>query len=142
MNGPSSPNVRAMESTPVSGVEMRNAIVASRLAPFLRRDSAAGRTPQEHSGRCAQESGGEDRLEVAAAQGRHDPSGVEELVQETCDEQTQQDEGSRLDEGAERLDQHSSQDAHGVTWGPDRRWPSEGSSHLCAGPEGAPNTCS
>ena len=41
----------AMESTPDSGVAMRNAAVAPRLAPCFLRLVAAGRTPQEHRGR-------------------------------------------------------------------------------------------
>ena len=40
-----------MESTPVSGVEIRNAVVAPLLAPCLLREIIMGRTEQEHSGR-------------------------------------------------------------------------------------------
>ncbi len=40
-----------MESTPVSGVEMRNEVVAPRLAPFCRIAAAVGSTEQEQSGR-------------------------------------------------------------------------------------------
>ena len=39
-----------MESTPDSGVEIRKAVVAPRLAPCFRSDTAAGRTPQDHKG--------------------------------------------------------------------------------------------
>ena len=39
-----------MESTPDSGVEMRNDVVAPLLAPCLRSDTAAGNTPQDHNG--------------------------------------------------------------------------------------------
>jgi hypothetical protein len=39
-----------MESTPVSGVEMRKETVAPLLAPCRRSPSAVGSTPQEHSG--------------------------------------------------------------------------------------------
>jgi hypothetical protein len=41
----------AMESTPDSGVEIRNAAVAPRLAPCLLRLAAAGKTPQEQRGK-------------------------------------------------------------------------------------------
>ena len=39
-----------MESTPVSGVEIRNETVAPLVAPCRRKPSAAGSTPQEQSG--------------------------------------------------------------------------------------------
>jgi hypothetical protein len=39
-----------MESTPDSGVDMRNAVVAPLLAPCLRSDTAAGNTPHDHKG--------------------------------------------------------------------------------------------
>ena len=39
-----------MESTPVSGVEIKNDVVAALEAPLRRRPSAAGITPQEHRG--------------------------------------------------------------------------------------------
>lgn len=39
-----------MESTPDSGVDMRNAVVAPLLAPCFRSDTAAGNTPQDHKG--------------------------------------------------------------------------------------------
>jgi len=39
-----------MESTPDSGVEIRKAVVAPRLAPCFRSDTAAGKTPQDHNG--------------------------------------------------------------------------------------------
>lgn len=39
-----------MESTPDSGVEIRKAVVAPRLAPCFRSDTAAGNTPQDHNG--------------------------------------------------------------------------------------------
>jgi hypothetical protein len=39
-----------MESTPDSGVDMRNAVVAPLLAPCFRSDTAAGKTPQDHNG--------------------------------------------------------------------------------------------
>jgi hypothetical protein len=39
-----------MESTPDSGVDMRNAVVAPLLAPCFRSDTAAGNTPQDHNG--------------------------------------------------------------------------------------------
>ena len=39
-----------MESTPDSGVEIRNAAVAPLLAPCFFSAAAAGRTPQEHRG--------------------------------------------------------------------------------------------
>jgi hypothetical protein len=39
-----------MESTPDSGVDMRNDVVAPLLAPCLRSDTAAGKTPQDHKG--------------------------------------------------------------------------------------------
>nr|QJR98111.1 hypothetical protein Prevot99_2700 [uncultured Prevotella sp.] len=47
---PISEYVAAMESTPVSGVAMRNDTVAPLLAPSLRSDMAVGMTPHEHSG--------------------------------------------------------------------------------------------
>jgi len=40
-----------MESTPDSGVEMRNAAVAPLLAPCFLRDAAAGSVPQDHRGK-------------------------------------------------------------------------------------------
>ncbi len=40
-----------MESTPVSGVEIKNAAVAPLLAPCCRKPAAAGTTPQLHKGR-------------------------------------------------------------------------------------------
>ena len=39
-----------MESTPDSGVEIKNAVVAPLLAPCLRSDTAAGNTPHDHNG--------------------------------------------------------------------------------------------
>jgi len=39
-----------MESTPDSGVEIKKAVVAPLLAPCLRSDTAAGRTPHDHNG--------------------------------------------------------------------------------------------
>jgi hypothetical protein len=39
-----------MESTPDSGVDIRNAVVAPLLAPCFRSDTAAGKTPQDHNG--------------------------------------------------------------------------------------------
>ena len=39
-----------MESTPDSGVEIKNAVVAPLLAPCFRSDTAAGNTPQDHNG--------------------------------------------------------------------------------------------
>jgi hypothetical protein len=39
-----------MESTPDSGVDMRNAVIAPLLAPCFRNDTAAGKTPQDHNG--------------------------------------------------------------------------------------------
>ena len=39
-----------MESTPDSGVDIRNAVVAPLLAPCFRSDTAAGNTPQDHNG--------------------------------------------------------------------------------------------
>jgi hypothetical protein len=42
--------VSAIESTPVSGVEIRNEVTAGRLAPLRRSSAAAGSTPHEHSG--------------------------------------------------------------------------------------------
>jgi hypothetical protein len=39
-----------MESTPDSGVEIKNAVVAPLLAPCLRSDTAAGSTPHDHNG--------------------------------------------------------------------------------------------
>jgi hypothetical protein len=44
------PAVRAIESTPVSGVLTRNDVVAPGEAPSLLRDIAAGITPQEQRG--------------------------------------------------------------------------------------------
>jgi len=40
----------AMESTPDSGVEIKNAVVAPLLAPCFLSDAAAGSTPQDHNG--------------------------------------------------------------------------------------------
>ena len=40
----------AMESTPDSGVEIRKAVAAPLLAPCFLSDTAAGSTPQDHSG--------------------------------------------------------------------------------------------
>jgi len=48
--GPRRLSVTMMLSTPVCGVESRNAVVAPRLAPWRRRDAETGITPQEHSG--------------------------------------------------------------------------------------------
>ena len=39
-----------MESTPDSGVEIKKAVVAPLLAPCLRSDTAAGKTPHDHNG--------------------------------------------------------------------------------------------
>ena len=39
-----------MESTPDSGVDIKNAVAAPLLAPCLRSDTAAGRTPHDHNG--------------------------------------------------------------------------------------------
>jgi hypothetical protein len=39
-----------MESTPDSGVDIRNAVVAPLFAPCFRNDTAAGNTPQDHNG--------------------------------------------------------------------------------------------
>jgi hypothetical protein len=39
-----------MESTPDSGVDMRNAVVAPLFAPCFRSDTAAGNTPHDHKG--------------------------------------------------------------------------------------------
>ena len=39
-----------IESTPDSGVDIRNAVVAALLAPCFRSDTAAGNTPQDHNG--------------------------------------------------------------------------------------------
>jgi hypothetical protein len=50
ISGSSSAQLTAMESTPVSGVEMRKDAVAPLLAPCLRSPAAAGMTPQLHSG--------------------------------------------------------------------------------------------
>ncbi len=49
--GPSRACVANTLSTPVCGVESRNASVAPRLAPCLRSDAATGSTPHEHSGK-------------------------------------------------------------------------------------------
>ena len=50
ISGSISAQVAPMESTPVSGVEMRKDVVAPRLAPDLRSCVAVGMTEQEHSG--------------------------------------------------------------------------------------------
>lgn len=42
-----------MESTPVSGVDTKKAIVAGLEAPAWRKPNAAGITPQEHNGKGA-----------------------------------------------------------------------------------------
>ena len=47
---PMSEYVAAMESTPVSGVAMRNDTVAPLEAPSLRSPMAVGITPHEHKG--------------------------------------------------------------------------------------------
>jgi hypothetical protein len=39
-----------IESTPDSGVDIKNAVVAPLLAPCLRSDTAAGNTPHDHNG--------------------------------------------------------------------------------------------
>ena len=39
-----------MLSTPVCGVEIRNAVVAPLLAPWRRKEAATGITPHEHNG--------------------------------------------------------------------------------------------
>ena len=39
-----------IESTPDSGVDIKKAVVAPLLAPCLRSDTAAGKTPQDHNG--------------------------------------------------------------------------------------------
>jgi hypothetical protein len=51
INGPSSAYEIEMESTPVSGVEIRKAVVALFDAPARRNPTAAGITPQEHKGK-------------------------------------------------------------------------------------------
>jgi hypothetical protein len=48
--GSSKAYVMDMESTPDSGVDIRNAVVAPLLAPCFRNDTAAGNTPQDHNG--------------------------------------------------------------------------------------------
>ena len=50
MIGSSKAKVMAMESTPDSGVDIINAVVAPVLAPCFRSDTAAGNTPQDHKG--------------------------------------------------------------------------------------------
>ncbi len=50
IRGSMSAQVAPMESTPVSGVEMRNDVVAPLLAPERRSWVAVGMTEQEHSG--------------------------------------------------------------------------------------------
>ena len=50
MSGSSKAQVMATESTPVSGTETRKEAVAPLLAPCLRKPTATGMTPQEHSG--------------------------------------------------------------------------------------------
>ena len=47
---PNSAYVAAMESTPVCGVAIRNAVVAPRDAPRLLSEMAVGSTPHEQSG--------------------------------------------------------------------------------------------
>jgi hypothetical protein len=39
-----------IESMPDSGVEIKKAVVAPLLAPCLRSDTAAGKTPHDHKG--------------------------------------------------------------------------------------------
>jgi len=39
-----------IESTPDSGVDIKKAVVAPLLAPCLRSDTAAGKTPHDHNG--------------------------------------------------------------------------------------------
>ena len=51
MMGSSRAYVIPMESSPVSGVEIRKEVVAPLLAPLRRRDVATGSTEHEHSGR-------------------------------------------------------------------------------------------
>ncbi len=51
MTGSSSAQVMAIESTPDSGVETRNAADGPRPAPCLRSPMAAGITPHEQSGK-------------------------------------------------------------------------------------------
>ena len=41
----------AIESTPVSGVDIRNAVVGPGPAPCFLSEAATGTTPHEHSGR-------------------------------------------------------------------------------------------
>ena len=53
ITGPSRLHDAATESTPVSGVEMVNALVAPLLAPPFRKDKATGTTEQLHNGRGA-----------------------------------------------------------------------------------------
>ena len=53
IKGPSRTQESATESTPVSGVEMRNEVVEARDAPERCNDMAAGRVPQEQRGRGA-----------------------------------------------------------------------------------------
>jgi hypothetical protein len=50
INGSNKAYVTAIESTPVSGVDMRKAAVAPLLAPCCRKLAAAGTTPQLHKG--------------------------------------------------------------------------------------------
>ena len=50
ITGSSSAHVTVTESAPVSGVAMRNELVAPLLAPALRNDAATGSTEQEQSG--------------------------------------------------------------------------------------------
>ena len=51
MNGSSNAYEIAIESTPVSGVETKNAVVAPFPAPCCRKPAAAGMTPQLHKGK-------------------------------------------------------------------------------------------
>ena len=53
MIGSINAQVTPIESTPVSGVEIRNAVVEPRLAPARRRALAVGNTEHEHRGRGA-----------------------------------------------------------------------------------------
>ena len=50
MTGSSRAYVMEIESTPVSGVDIMNAVVAPLLAPCFRRPIETGTTPQEHMG--------------------------------------------------------------------------------------------
>jgi hypothetical protein len=86
-----------MESTPVSGVDIRKAVVAPLLAPCCRKPAAAGTTPQLQSGKRHPQQGGlEYAAERVTAQVTKDKIGRQERFQEPCHDEADKDIEHRL----------------------------------------------